>query len=146
MKIFIKTLVENDYKTIESKFDKELFIKLSPPLMKLSVDRFDGCKKGDEVHLRMNLFNLLNQKWISVITASESNNNEFYFIDEGTVLPPPLKKWKHVHRVEKINETHSYVIDDIEYSTGNIILDNTIFPVLYSMFFFRKHIYQSELS
>lgn len=145
MKIFISTVVENKLSNIAEKFNKDLFQKLSPPLMELTVLRFDGCKKDDEVHLEMKLFGPIKNKWISKITANELNQEDFYFIDEGTLIPPPLKKWKHVHRVKRLNDTKCLVIDDIEYSTGNKVLDMIIYPALYAMFAYRKPIYIKEL-
>lgn len=146
MKILIKTRIEKNYQVIFSKFNLELFKALKPPLLNLVVERFDGCKKGDEVHLKMDLMGLLNQKWVSHITANFRSDYEIYFVDEGTLLPPPIKKWKHIHRIEKINELASYVVDDIFYTSGNRALDLAIYPALYLMFLYRKPIYKRELS
>ena len=115
-------------------------------MINLVVERFDGCKKGDEVHLKMDLFGLLNQKWVSHITDDFRSDYEIHFVDEGAILPPPLKKWKHIHRIQKINELSSYIIDDIEFTCGNPALDLLIYPALYAMFFYRKPIYKKELS
>lgn len=145
MKIFIKTEVKNNLKNIQQKFNQDLFEKLSPPLMTVNVERFDGCLKDHEVHLLIQSLFVRN-KWISKITTSEFNDQVFYFIDEGIEIPPPLKNWKHVHRVEKISENSCYVIDDITYSTGSKVLDVAIFPFLFGMFKFRQPIYRRELS
>jgi len=144
MKIFIKTRVQNNLIEIQNRFNQYLFEKLSPPLVELKVLRFDGCLKDHEVHLEMNMFGIKNQ-WVSKITAAETTSNYFYFIDEGIKLPPPLKSWKHVHRVERINDQESDVIDDINFTTGNEILDMAIYPALYTMFKFRQPIYKREL-
>ncbi len=146
MKIFIQTRVNSTIADIIPKFNRDLFIKLAPPLMKLKVTRFDGCEKGNQVHLEMNIFGMLNQKWISLITASEKNSEQFYFIDEGTKLPSPLVYWKHIHRVDRIDDLHCFVTDDIEFKTASPILDTMIYSPLYLMFYFRKKIYQKELS
>ena len=145
MKIFISTEVNNNLNSIVKKFNQDLFQKLSPPLVDLKVIRFDGCKKGDEVHLEMKLFGKIHNQWISKITTDEISENEFYFIDEGTLVPAPLKNWKHVHRVRKIDDSKCLVIDDIEFSTGNTLLDYAIYPALYAMFSHRKPIYKKEL-
>lgn len=146
MKIVFKTKIEKNYQLLFSKFNLELFKALKPPVMNLVVERFDGCKKGHEIHLKMDLFGKFSQRWISRITEDFRSDYEIYFIDEGVSLPPPLRKWKHIHRIEKINELTSYVIDDIEYSCGNVALDLIIYPALYTMFLFRKPIYKRELS
>lgn len=146
MKILIRTKIEKNYQVLFSKFNLHLFEALKPPLLNLVVERFDGCKKGDEVHLKMDFFGLINQRWISHITADFKSEYEIFFVDVGVLLPPPLKKWTHIHRLEKITEISSFVTDDIEYSCGNGALDLLIYPVLYSMFLFRKPIYKRELS
>lgn len=146
MKILIRTKIEKNFQVIFSKFNLDLFKALKPPLLNLEVERFDGCKPGDEVHLKMDLFGLMNQKWISHITKDFRSEYEIYFVDVGFLLPPPLKKWTHIHRIEKIDELSSFVTDDIEFTSGHTALDLLIYPVLYSMFMFRKPIYKRELS
>lgn len=146
MKILIKTRIEKNYQVIFSKFNLNLFKALKPPILNLVVERFDGCKKGDEIHLKIDLWGKLNQKWISHITEDSRNDYEINFVDVGTLLPPPLKKWKHTHRIEKINELASFVVDDINYTSGNKVIDLAIFPALYLMFLCRKPIYIRELS
>ena len=146
MKIFIKTRIEKNYQIIFSNFNLALFEALKPPLMKLTVERFDGCKAGDEVHLKMSLFGVLNQRWISHITKDVKSDYDIYFVDEGVLIPPPLKKWTHYHRIEKISELASFVIDDIDYKTGYSFLDIILYPPLYLMFYYRKPIYKRELT
>jgi ligand-binding SRPBCC domain-containing protein len=145
MKIYIKTKIEKNYRDVFSFFNSKLFLALKPPLMNVSLDRFDGCKKGDEVHLRMDLFGFLNQKWISHITDNGENSEEIYFVDEGTLLPPPLRNWRHVHHIQKIDDQSTFIIDDIDFTTGNSLLDYAIYPALYSMFYYRKPIYRREI-
>ncbi len=146
MKILIKTKIPKNYQIVFSKFNLQLFKALKPPIVNLVVERFDGCKKGDEIHLKMDFFGLANQRWISHITDDFRGDYEIHFVDEGALLPPPLKKWKHIHRVEKINETNCFVVDDITYTSGNQLLDLVLYPALYLMFLYRVPVYKKELS
>ena len=146
MKIFIKTKVKNSLPNIHAKFNREFFENLAPPIVDLTIERFDGCLKGDEIHLSLKLFGLVNSKWVSRITTSEYNAQEFYFIDEGLLLPPPLTQWRHVHSVEKIDANNCFVIDSIEFKTNSPLLDKVIYPALYAMFLYRRPIYKSYLS
>ena len=141
MKILIKTPIEKNYNFVFSKFDVDLFKFLKPPLLNLEVERFDGCKKGDEIHLAIGL-GPISMKWISLITENSENDEENLFIDEGHLLPPPLTYWKHIHRVKKVDENLTEIHDDIEFSSGNAILDHAIYPMLYFQFYLRKPAYK----
>ena len=141
MKIFIKTPIPKNFKVVFSNLNEELFVALKPPLVNLVVERFDGCNKGNEVHLKIN-----GQRWVSHITNYSESDDEIYFIDIGAIIPAPLKSWKHIHRVVRTGTDSCEVIDDIEYSTGNTLLDKAIYPMLYTMFFLRRPIYKRKLS
>jgi ligand-binding SRPBCC domain-containing protein len=140
MRIIIKTHVEQDFKKVFQAFDINLFMKLKPPLVGLNVIRFDGCKKGDKVQIEIR-FLWFKQRWHSDITENHENEKSSYFIDKGRLLPWPLKKWKHVHKIEKSVE-NSIIIDDICYNTGNKLLDILIFPALFLQFYYRKPVYK----
>jgi ligand-binding SRPBCC domain-containing protein len=141
MKIVIKTDIARDFREVFARFDLNLFVKLKPPIINLEVVRFDGCKKGDEVHLLVS-----GKKWVSHITDFYEDKDQIFFVDMGAVIPSPLTYWKHVHRVERTGDQTSQVIDDIEYTTGNTFIDRLIYPGLYAMFIMRKPVYKKELS
>lgn len=141
MKIKISTPVNKNFREVFSLFNLKFFEALKPPVVNLVVERFDGCKKGDEVHLKV-----AGQRWISHITDYVENEDEIYFIDRGVVIPPPLTSWLHIHRIERSGANSSIIIDDIEYSTGNTLIDRLIYPAIYAMFSMRRSIYKRELS
>ena len=141
MKIQLKTPIFQDFRQVFSRFDLKLFEALKPPIINLVVERFDGCKKGDEVHLKIS-----GMRWVSHITEFYEDEDQIYFVDMGVIIPPPIKHWKHIHRVERTGKDSCMVIDDIEYSTGNAFTDKLIYPALYAMFSLRKAIYKRELS
>ncbi len=144
MRILIRTKVNGDYRKVFQAFDIKLFMKLKPPLVGLKVVRFDGCKKNDEVHIVTNILGI-KQKWISLITDQQYSEQDIYFIDEGVLLPKPLKYWKHKHIIEKSIDS-SIIIDDICYTTGSKIIDFLLFPALFLQFYFRKPVYKSYFS
>lgn len=141
MNIYLCTVVEQSFDRVAQGFDRELFQALKPPLMQLTLKQFDGCKKGDTVHLQMGI-GPIKQEWISLITYDHLTENQFKFIDEGTVLPPPLKEWKHQHIVNALEVGGSDIIDLIDYSTGKKWLDVLIYPAMYLLFWLRKPIYR----
>lgn len=137
----ISTKVEQDFESVFNKFDVYLFKRLKPPLIGLKVNRFDGCEKGDEVHVEINTLGW-KQEWIALITEKTATNNEIYFVDEGLQLPKPLKKWRHKHVIAKFID-NSIIIDNIAYNTNSVFLDILLFPVVYVQFFLRKGAYKS---
>lgn len=146
MNILISTPIDRNFRDAFSRFDEKLFKALKPPFVDVEVERFDGCKKGDEVHLKISVGRLKSERWISHITEFYEDSEQIYFIDVGAVIPFPLKSWKHTHRIERVSETKCMVIDDIEFTSGNAIIDRLIYPFLYSMFKHRVSIYRRELT
>lgn len=140
MKINISTQVEKSYLEVKESFNDSLFLKLNPPFPPVKLLRFDGSSKGDIVILELNLL-LFKQKWVSEITDDHTDEQEFYFIDEGTTLPFFLKKWKHKHRIIR-QENGSIIKDEIEYQGPAGILTLLLYPVLYLQFLYRKPVYQ----
>lgn len=140
MKIIFETPVHLPFEKVRDQFDQKLFTYLAPPLIPFSIKRFDGCKKGDEVHIELGKG--ITQKWISVMTYEETNAQGWSFIDEGKVLPWPLKSWKHHHRVDKVSDTECKIVDDIEYECSPGILTPVIKPFLWSIFAIRPERYK----
>lgn len=142
MKIKILTQVHASLDTVSKNFDANLFTALSPPLIKVNLLRFDGCKKDDKVHVELNIFGL-KQKWEALVVEDERSTSRWYFKDIGAKLPPPLKNWEHKHIVNKINDNKVEIIDDVNYSTNNVLVDILVYPFVYFQFYWRKHIYKS---
>jgi len=143
MKLYFEAQVKSTISEIKSRFNEELFLKLKPPFMVLKLERFDGCEKGNEVHLRMGAPGML-QKWVSTITASKTDSNEWLFVDEGKTLPLPFKYWRHEHKVTKLTETTSTISDSIEYDCGNSLLNRLLWGPLWLSFSIRPSVYRKE--
>lgn len=142
MRILFKTRVKKNYRQVFQAFDIDLFMKLKAPFTSLIINRFESCKTGDVVDISVNMFGIKNH-WISEITEHKITESEAYFIDEGKKLPSPLKIWKHLHKIEKSIDS-SIIIDDITYVTTSKIMDFLLFPVIFSMFYYRKPIYKKQ--
>lgn len=140
MKINIKTRVEQDYLSVKQGFNKDLFLKLNPPFPPVKLLRFDGCRRGDKVSLELN-FIFFKQTWTSIITSDRTDEQEFFFVDEGKKLPFFLRFWKHKHRVIR-EESGSTIVDEINFSARLKILSPLLYPVLYAQFWYRKPIYK----
>lgn len=141
MKILFNTPLSLPVKKIQSHFDQELFTYLSPHIVPFKLIRFDGCKKGDEIHIEFGMNGIM-QKWVSLITYEGTNAKGWSFIDEGKVLPWPLSSWKHHHRVDKVSDTESIIVDDIEYECRPALMAPVISPLLWSMFALRPYRYK----
>lgn len=140
MKIKIITTIEASVSTVKSGFTEELFLSLNPPFPPVKLLRFDGCEKGDAVSLELN-FIFFKQKWTSDITEAGETSDQWYFTDEGVQLPFFLKTWKHRHVVEKHGDG-SKIVDDIAYSTGTMLTNLLMYPILYLQFLYRKPVYK----
>lgn len=143
MRIYLKTKVNGKPSEIIKRFDKSLFEDLTPPGAGVELLRFDGSKKGDQVHIRMSLLlGLIKQDWFAEITEDGETKTRSWFIDEGTKLPFFLSSWKHQHIVESDGPDQSYIIDDIHFKSPLFILDPLLYPILWLQFAWRKPIYR----
>ncbi len=141
MEIKISTLVKQEPDEVLKGFDLDLFQALKPPLLPLKVEKFDGCKTGDLVHLNLGF----GQRWNAKIVDHGSTKNGHFFIDEGTKLPFPLREWRHRHGIDAA-ELGSKITDHIHYRSPFYFLDLLLFPALYLIFYWRKRIYQRRFS
>ena len=140
MNITLKAPVKGNYKKVMASFDRDLFEALKPPGGEMEIVKFTGSKKGDTVHLRF--VKPIKAEWISDITEDGENDNRAWFVDEGTTLPWPLGSWTHKHIVEKVDEEHSIIIDDMTFTGKNILLTLLLYPAIYIGFYPRKKVYQ----
>lgn len=145
MKIYIATKVEENYKNVFARFDKDLFLALKPPLIRLNLTRFDGCLTGDKVEMTLGMLGI-QQTWTALIVDQKESKDEIYFIDEGQIIPPPIKTWRHRHGIQKLAEAQTLIIDDIEFSTGHKLLDVLMYPIMYLQFWYRKPVYRRYFS
>jgi ligand-binding SRPBCC domain-containing protein len=141
MKLIVETPINRSAEEVWNGFTEKLFLKLSPPFPKLKLNRFDGCKVGDEVHLELD-FGIYSSKWTSYIVEQANTESEIYFIDTAEDLPFPLKTWKHQHRIKKVSENSCIIIDDIDYYTSSKVLDAIIYPGMWAQFAYRSPVYR----
>lgn len=140
MNFILKTKVKGNYLKVMERFDLDLFEALKPIGAKMEIIQFTGSQTGDIVELRF--LKPLKAHWLSKITDHGSDDKRAYFIDEGAVLPFPLRYWKHKHIVERIAQDESYIIDDITFSSGWKFFDIFIYLPLLLSFYPRKKIYK----
>ena len=143
MHLRIVTLVKSPLQRVKEGFNEELFLALNPPFPPVRVLEFGGCDQGDRVSLELN-FIFFKQKWVSLITEDHFGENEWYFIDQGIQLPFFLKTWSHKHIVR--GKSRVEIIDDINYTTGSLITDLFLSPLLFLQFLYRKPIYRRKFS
>ena len=130
LRIRLKSKVKGKKDFVFGEFNQKLFMHLLPPGAKLL--KFDGSTKGDIVHLKFG-FPFFAQ-WVSEIVEDQKNEETSYFIDEGRKLPFGLRKWRHIHKVHKSGEDNSMIEDDMSFSTGLMVFDVLLYPLLYLAF------------
>lgn len=141
MHLLLSTPVTGHHRDIMSRFDRSLFEQLTPPGAKVDLVRFDGSETGNIVHLRLKMPLMPAQDWISEIVEHGSNDQESWFVDQGTTLPWFLSYWQHRHVVKKAG-AHSEIIDDIRFKGPVWLPDFLMYPVLWAQFAWRKPVYQ----
>ncbi|GAB3712037.1 hypothetical protein GCM10027592_50190 [Spirosoma flavus] len=145
MHLILKTPVEQALTQVWTGFNRSLFEQLTPTFPPVNVVRFDGCLRGDVVHLQLNFF-LFHQDWISDIVDQNTTDQEIYFVDHGTKLPFFLTYWHHRHRLIALpNDASGYqtlIVDDITFRTPFRFTDYLIYPILWLQFACRKPVYR----
>lgn len=141
MKILFETKIDSSFLKVKSLFNLDLFLALKPPFVKMTVDRFDGCSPGNEIHLNLNTLGK-KQTWVSVITSEMQDGKEWSFVDEGKTMPWPLASWRHHHRVIFLNERSCKIIDDINYDCVHSWMNMFMYPALWFTFAIRPHRYK----
>jgi ligand-binding SRPBCC domain-containing protein len=137
MNIKICTRLSYSLVKIQIHFNESLFAALKPPLMPMEVQRFDGMKPGDEVHVLLGSAPLA-VTWVSQIVQANQSLKHFEFTDVGKKLPWPLMKWHHHHLVEEVSPTCCDIKDHITYHTGSTSLDLLLYAPMWLMFNYRR--------
>ena len=143
MELRFETQVAESFETVKSKFNLQLLEYLSPAFPIVKIERYDGNQVGDQIDIRLG-FILFTWKWLSQITAFESTKSNWYFIDEGIILPPFLKKWSHKHEIQQFRYK-AIIIDEIYFESSKfwpgflvkfmLWLQFTQRPALYKQYF-----------
>jgi ligand-binding SRPBCC domain-containing protein len=142
MHLYLRTHVAATPAQVSAGFTRELFLALAPPFPPFQLLRFDGCQRGDEVHIQMGV-GPLSTRWNSLITDHGTTaDGTYYFVDEGQLLPTPLRYWQHRHLMQPAPDGGCYIVEDIEYRTASTVLDRLLWPVMWAQFVWRRPIYQ----
>lgn len=142
MKLLLRIKVEQEHKAVFAQFDKTLLQSLTPPGMKVNLVQFDEpTRVGGVVHIKVTMFGIIKQEWFNRITELEEGEKESFFVDEGERLPKMLKTWRHKHLVREV-DGQTEIVDDIHYSSGWLLLDWLLYPVMWGQFAFRKPKYR----
>ena len=144
VRLVVRTRVHNNYRAVFARFDRQLFEALNPPFPPVRVLRFDGCAEGDEVHLELN-FLFARTLWVSRVVEAGETDVECYFTDEGVKLPPMLKHWRHRHRIRRVAEGETEIVDDVEFQSLTPPLTAALYGPLYGQFLYRKPVYKRAL-
>jgi ligand-binding SRPBCC domain-containing protein len=141
MRFVIKTRISRaDFRAVFLLFDEALFKALAPPFPPFTLQRFDGCETGNEVHILLGA-GPFKQAWHSIIIQHQVDEKEAFFIDEGKILPFFLRTWVHKHQIIQDGED-VVIVDDIKFTWSSPVWFILIYPGLYLSFLYRKPIYK----
>lgn len=138
--IWLETPVQATAEAVLAGFDRKLFEALAPAFPPLKLLRFDGSAPGDLVDLQLGLWPV-RQRWLSRITERIESSDEIGFVDEGLILPAPLQRWRHFHRIRR-EGPHSRIIDDIRFTVHPLAPAAIVAALLRRSFAARRPIYQ----
>lgn len=143
MRLLLRTRVASPPTHILAGFDRTLFLALAPPFPKMRLHRFDGSKPGNQVEIEL-VAGPKRWRWTSLITeAGQLPDGSQYFVDEGQLLPQPLRFWRHRHLITPDPRGRgSIIVEDIEYSTNVKVLDALLYPLMWAQFAYRRPVYR----
>lgn len=142
MRIYFETTVKQDKETVFEQFNVELFQQLTPPLTRVELIRFDGCRVGDTVEINIHSL-FIKQHWISKVVEFHEGDTEIYFIDKGHKMPWPVTFWRHKHIIREI-ENGTQVIDDVKMETVNRVTGWLFYPFMWLAIAYRKKVYKKR--
>ena len=142
MHVTLRTAVSQPPAVVMAGFTRELFVALAPPFPRLRLLRFDGCHSGDRVEIELDTL-VKRLSWTSLIVDDGTQpDGTHFFVDEGQVLPPPLRFWRHRHLIQPCPNGGSVIVDALEYRTASRLLDALIYPAMWAQFAWRRPIYR----
>jgi ligand-binding SRPBCC domain-containing protein len=142
MRVILRTAVPQSPAQVMAGFTRELFLALAPPFPKLKLRRFDGCHTGDKVEIELDTL-VKKLPWTSLIVDDGVlPDGTHFFVDEGQILPPPLRYWQHRHLLEPGPNGGCIIVDNLEYRTASRLLDALIYPAMWAQFAWRQPIYR----
>lgn len=123
-------------------FTRALFVALAPPFPKFHLIRYDGSRTGDTVIIELQA-GPKRWRWTSRITDDGVlPDGTHFFVDEGQLVPAPLRQWRHRHLIEPAPGGGSVIVEDIHFSTGRRWLDWLIRPAMWAQFKLRGPVYR----
>ncbi|GAB2858627.1 SRPBCC family protein [Hymenobacter ruber] len=142
MHVTLRTAVSQSPAAVMAGFTRELFVALAPPFPRLRLLRFDGCRTGDRVEIELDTL-VKRLPWTSLIVGDGVQpDGTHFFVDEGQILPPPLRFWRHRHLIQPGPNGGSVIVDALEYRTASRLLDAVIYPAMWAQFAWRRPIYR----
>ena len=139
-KIVFQTRVNQTLSLVKERFNEDLFRFLAPMFPKVSILRYDGQEPGNQVWVELN-FILFSWQWQSLISESRENPDLVEFTDVGTSLPPFLSSWKHIHRIENI-DNQTLISDIIFWEPGKYWPGWLVHILLIGQFSSRPRLYR----
>ncbi len=145
MRFQILTRVKGDHREVFRQFDQNLLLQLNPPGVRLQILDFqEPDVPGGRIKLRVTILGSIRQDWENEFSQYELSDRECHFVDEGVLMPFPIRKWRHDHRILADGPGRAIINDDITFKTGFFLMDWMMFPILWLQFRYRRPIYRRK--
>ncbi len=143
MRFQILTRVQGSHRDVFLKFDHSLLTQLTPPGIRMELlHAQEPSEPGAYIQLRVTILGIIRQNWENAFSHYALGELECHFVDEGRVMPFPIRYWRHDHRVLADGAHHAIINDDVTFKTGFFLLDWIMYPILWMQFRFRQPIYR----
>lgn len=131
--------------SVVKKFDRGLFESLMPPFSLINLLQYDGTHQGGRYKLGTKFINF--PLWEGEITKADFlSGKEYVFVDEVQHNRAGIRHWKHTHRFVEGPSKQTYLVDEVEFTALNPLLERVYEMALRSYFFYRQLRYKKLLS
>jgi ligand-binding SRPBCC domain-containing protein len=137
----VATELDCPFEHARARFNQHLFEQLIKGFPPVFLKRFDGVHVGAHTELRLGL--PLGPRWVSIITNLSDKPDSFSFTDQGTVLPPGLRSWTHVHTLEATTDRSCRLTDSITLGSYGSVTEALMVRIFEANMRARQPVYRS---
>lgn len=138
----VKHRVPHPMHSVWALFTRDLFLALAPAWPRLQVHVFEGCYPGNRVELSLN-FGLFQAEWKGRVTQQGESEQEIQFTDVALQPPLGLSYWQHTHRLIRLSEQETLLVEDIYLQGRNPLMTALLWLAFWGQMRLRGSAYRA---